>query len=235
MIWHLLVLGVPPGFISGPVPSGLLESALLSQRQEPAKDSLFDLFLGIIQPLGKLVGGRICYKFLSWVFPEKDRHSFHFTMCFNLQSNSRLKCFIEGKRRRGFVFILYMKKSNPWETEVLSCPWLLSYCVAKGNLQTQCFFLVPVCSWRPTRLLLIEHRAGYLQVRQVIQTSLYLCKAGAIIPILQVSKLSFREFKHLSNVTQTGKRQSLHLNTSLLVLNPMSFLCHLSGHGKTNL
>lgn len=64
MIWHLLVLGVPPGLISGSVPSGLLESALLSQRLEPAKDSLFDLFLGIIQPLGELDGGRICFEFL---------------------------------------------------------------------------------------------------------------------------------------------------------------------------
>lgn len=58
------------------------------------------------------------------------------------------------------------------------------------------------------RLLLTEHRAGYLQVRQVIQTSLYLCKAGAIIPILQMSKLSFRGFEHLSYVTQTGKWQA---------------------------
>lgn len=64
MIWHLLVLEVPQVLISGPVPSGLLEPALLSQRQEPAKVYLSDL-LGIIQPAGKLVGGRICFKFLS--------------------------------------------------------------------------------------------------------------------------------------------------------------------------
>lgn len=102
MIWHLLVLEVPQGLISGPVPSGLLESALLSQRQEPAKVSLFDLLLGIIQPTGKLVGGRTCFKFLSYVFPEKDRHHCHFTTCFKLQSNFRLKCRMEGKQRTGF-------------------------------------------------------------------------------------------------------------------------------------
>lgn len=106
----------------------------------------------------------------------------------------------------------------------------------KGKSSDPVFFLVQVCSWRSTKLLLIEHGAGYLQVRQVIQTSLYLCKAGAIIPILQVSKLSFREFKHLFSVTQTGKWQSLHLNTSKSS-GPKSsvLLCHLSGHGKINL
>ena len=62
MIWHLQVLGEPQGLISGPVPSRLLESALLSQGQEPAKVSLFDLLLGTIPTTVKLVVGGVRWK-----------------------------------------------------------------------------------------------------------------------------------------------------------------------------
>lgn len=54
MTWHFQVLGMPQGLISGSVPSRLVESALLSQRQEPEKISLFDLLLGNILTTGKL-------------------------------------------------------------------------------------------------------------------------------------------------------------------------------------
>lgn len=101
------VLGVPQ-FNLDSTPSRLLDlPALLSQRQGLGKSSYFDLLLGNINH-GKAGGWgwlvevrgdeRIWLKFLGSDFSEKGMHHQNTVMCFNLQSNSRLKCPMEGKR-----------------------------------------------------------------------------------------------------------------------------------------
>lgn len=52
---------------------------------------------------------------------------------------------------------------------------------------------------------------------------------GGVITLVQDGgKLSFQEFKPLSQCHTAGKWQSLDSNISLPVLNPVLFLCHFS-------
>lgn len=159
MTWHLQVLGVPQGLISGPIPSRLLESALLSQSQEPAKTSVFDLLPGNILTKGKLVGEgwdvRIWLKCLTSGFPE-DRHHYNTLWCVSIdkESNFRLKCPLEGKQRRGHYLHFIeeeIQSRRDWSTCLLLIAQLLH---GKGNSSDPVLFLIWVCSWSLMRLLL---------------------------------------------------------------------------------